>query len=84
MMVVFFLMVGLEIKREVIDGHLSTCPRRVFPGSTALGGMIGPALIFLVFNMGDGGNTKGWGTNSPFVRRSCVPDRTTITAKAKP
>jgi NhaA family Na+:H+ antiporter len=59
-MAVFFLMVGLEIKREVIDGQLSTWPRRVLPGSAALGGMIGPALVFLAFNMGDGGHPKGW------------------------
>lgn len=60
LMAVFFLMVGLEIKREVIDGQLSTWSRRVLPGSAALGGMIGPALIFLAFNMGDGGHPNGW------------------------
>ncbi|KKC34419.1 Na+/H+ antiporter NhaA [Devosia psychrophila] len=60
LMAVFFLMVGLEIKREVIDGQLSTWPRRVLPGTAALGGMIGPAVIFLAFNMGDGGYPKGW------------------------
>ena len=60
LMALFFLMVGLEIKREVVDGQLSTWPRRVLPGSAALGGMIGPALIFLVFNMGNAGHPKGW------------------------
>nr|WP_314257978.1 Na+/H+ antiporter NhaA [uncultured Devosia sp.] len=60
LMAVFFLMVGLEIKREVVDGQLSTWSRRVLPGSAALGGMIGPALVFLVFNMGDGGHPNGW------------------------
>jgi len=59
-MAIFFLMVGLEIKREVVDGQLSTWSRRILPGSAALGGMIGPALIFLAFNLGDGGHPKGW------------------------
>lgn len=60
LMAVFFLMVGLEIKREVVDGQLSTWSRRVLPGSAALGGMIGPALVFLAFNMGGGGHPEGW------------------------
>lgn len=60
LMAVFFLMVGLEIKREVVDGQLSTWSRRVLPGSAALGGMIGPALIFLAFNLGEGGHPNGW------------------------
>jgi len=60
LMAVFFLMVGLEIKREVVDGQLSTWPRRILPGSAALGGMIGPALVYLAFNLGDGGQPKGW------------------------
>ncbi|PWC15571.1 Na+/H+ antiporter NhaA [Brenneria roseae subsp. americana] len=60
LMVLFFLMVGLEIKREVLDGQLSSWSRRILPGSAALGGMIGPALIFLAFNIGDGGHPNGW------------------------
>lgn len=60
LMAVFFLMVGLEIKREVLDGQLSTWPRRVLPGSAALGGMIGPALVFLAFNLGPDGHPNGW------------------------
>jgi len=60
LMAAFFLMVGLEIKREVLDGQLSTWSRRILPGSAALGGMIGPALIFLAFNLGEGGHPKGW------------------------
>jgi len=54
----FFLLVGLEIKREVIDGQLSFWPRRILPGVAALGGMIVPALIFLAFNKGP--TAIGW------------------------
>jgi NhaA family Na+:H+ antiporter len=60
LMAVFFLMVGLEIKREVLDGQLSTWPRRVLPGFAALGGMIVPALVFLAFNSGEAGHPRGW------------------------
>jgi len=60
LMAVFFLMVGLEIKREVLDGQLSSWSRRVLPGSAALGGMIGPAIVFLAFNMGADGHPRGW------------------------
>jgi NhaA family Na+:H+ antiporter len=57
-MAVFFLLVGLEIKREVIDGQLSTWPRRILPGIAATGGMIVPALIYLAFNQGS--TAAGW------------------------
>jgi Na+:H+ antiporter, NhaA family len=60
LMAIFFLMVGLEIKRETLDGQLSTWPRRVLPGAAAAGGMLVPALIFLAFNRGDPGALRGW------------------------
>lgn len=60
LMAAFFLLVGLEIKREVLDGQLSTWSRRVLPGFAALGGMIVPAIIFLAFNIGEGGHPRGW------------------------
>jgi NhaA family Na+:H+ antiporter len=50
LMAVFFLLVGLEIKREALDGQISTWSRRALPGFAALGGMVVPALIFLAFN----------------------------------
>ena len=60
LMAAFFLMVGLEIKREVLDGELLTWPQRVLPGSAALGGMIVPALVYLAFNMSAAGHPRGW------------------------
>ncbi len=60
LMVVFFLLVGLEIKREMLVGQLSTWPRRMLPGIGALGGMIVPALIYVAFNRGDPAAMRGW------------------------
>ena len=60
LMAVFFLFVGLEIKREMLDGQLSTWSRRALPGIAALGGMVVPALIYLVFNLGGEGQPRGW------------------------
>lgn len=60
LMAVFFLMVGLEIKREVIDGQLSTWPRRILPGIAAAGGMIAPALIYVALNAGNAATLRGW------------------------
>ena len=60
LMAVFFLLVGLEIKREALDGQLSTWPRRVLPGLAAAGGMAVPALIYVAFNAGSAGTIRGW------------------------
>ncbi|MET0746869.1 MAG: Na+/H+ antiporter NhaA [Rhizobium sp.] len=60
LMALFFLLVGLEIKREVLEGQLSTWSRRVLPGVGALGGMLVPALIYLAFNGGTDGHPRGW------------------------
>ena len=60
LMALFFLLVGLEIKREVLDGQLSSWNRRILPGVAALGGMIVPALIFLAFNSADPATARGW------------------------
>ncbi len=59
LMVVFFLLVGLEIKREALDGRLRTWPDRVLPGLAALGGMAVPALVYLAFNVG-APTARGW------------------------
>ena len=60
LMAVFFLLVGLEIKREVVDGELSTWSRRVLPGIAALGGMVVPALIYIAVNLHTPANLRGW------------------------
>ena len=60
LMAVFFLLVGLEIKREVLDGQLSGWSRRILPGVAAAGGMIAPALIFAAFNLKDPATLRGW------------------------
>ncbi|MBL8590436.1 MAG: Na+/H+ antiporter NhaA [Methylobacteriaceae bacterium] len=60
LMAVFFLLVGLEIKREFLDGELATWPRRALPGLAALGGMIVPALIYLALTRPDPALMRGW------------------------
>ncbi len=60
LMALFFLLVGLEIKREILDGQLSTWGRRILPGVAAAGGMAVPALIFLAFNWNDPATVRGW------------------------
>jgi len=59
-MAVFFLLIGLEIKRKVLDGQFSTWSRRILPGVGALGGMAVPAAIFLAFNGSDPVAARGW------------------------
>ncbi|MCA0421393.1 MAG: Na+/H+ antiporter NhaA, partial [Proteobacteria bacterium] len=60
LMAVFFLLVGLEIKREMLDGQLSSWARRALPGFAALGGMIAPALVYVGFNLGSPDTLRGW------------------------
>ncbi|MBB2144422.1 Na+/H+ antiporter NhaA [Pedobacter sp. LMG 31464] len=60
LMAVFFLLVGLEIKRELIGGELSSVKKASLPVLAALGGMIVPALIYVAFNYGKTTAT-GWG-----------------------
>jgi len=60
LMAVFFLLVGLEIKREMLDGQLSTWPRRILPGIAALGGMIVPALVYLAITWSQPQLHHGW------------------------
>lgn len=60
LMALFFLMVGLEIKREMLDGQLSTWERRMLPGIAAAGGMAVPALIYVAFNFDNPAALRGW------------------------
>jgi len=60
LMAVFFLLVGLEIKREMLDGQLSTWPRRALPGIAAVGGMIVPAVIYVAVNWSTPETLRGW------------------------
>jgi len=60
LMAVFFLLIGLEVKREIIEGHLSTPAQIVLPGFAAVGGMLVPALVYLYFVGTDSAGTQGW------------------------
>jgi len=60
LMAVFFLLVGLEIKREMLDGQLASWSNRALPGIAAAGGMLVPALIYLAFNGGSADTARGW------------------------
>ena len=60
LMAVFFLLVGLEIKRELLAGELSSARQAALPIACAIGGMVVPALIYLIFNLG-GLGAHGWG-----------------------
>ena len=60
LMAVFFFVVGLEIKRELLHGELSSYRRAVLPAMAAVGGMATPALVYLAFNS-SGGTAVGWG-----------------------
>ena len=60
LMAIFFLFVGLEIKRELVDGRLSSWAQRRLPVVAAAAGMAVPAAIYLLFTRGDPALTNGW------------------------
>lgn len=60
LMAVFFLLVGLEVKREVLAGHLSSPAQIVLPGLAAVAGIVFPALIYVAFNSNDPIAISGW------------------------
>ena len=60
LMVLFFFVVGLEVKREVLIGELSSIRQAILPISAAIGGLIIPALCYFVFNS-SGDASRGWG-----------------------
>lgn len=59
-MAVFFLLVGMELKRELIEGHLSSIRQAVLPAIAATGGMLAPAAVYAVTNWGDPAAMRGW------------------------
>ncbi len=60
LMAVFFFLVGMEIKREVLEGELSTPSQIVLPGVAAVGGMALPAAFFVLINLDSPDNLQGW------------------------
>lgn len=60
LMAVFFFLVGLEIKREILSGELREPARLSLPAFAAVGGMAGPALIYVFWNWGDAAALRGW------------------------
>jgi NhaA family Na+:H+ antiporter len=60
-MAVFFFLVGMEIKREWIDGELATMRQVLLPAGAAVGGMVVPALVYAVINWNDAVALRGWG-----------------------
>ncbi len=60
LMAVFFFLVGMELKREVLAGHLSSLRQATLPAFAAVGGMLAPAIIYSVFNWTDSEAMKGW------------------------
>lgn len=60
LMAIFFLMIGLEVKHELVSGSLATRERAMFPLIAALGGMLAPGLIFAAFNHSDPLASNGW------------------------
>jgi len=60
LMAIFFLLIGLEVKREIIEGHLSTVSQVMLPGIAAVGGMLVPALFYIYFNQDQPLGMQGW------------------------
>ncbi|EEY44187.1 Na+/H+ antiporter NhaA [Vibrio mimicus] len=60
LMAVFFLLIGLEVKRELLEGALKSRETAIFPAIAAVGGMLAPALIYVIFNFNDPAAIQGW------------------------
>jgi NhaA family Na+:H+ antiporter len=60
LMAIFFFLVGLELKREIVEGELSDPRKLILPGVGAIGGMLVPALIYVWFNRDDAFALQGW------------------------
>ncbi|BFM10747.1 Na+/H+ antiporter NhaA [Simiduia litorea] len=60
LMAIFFLLIGLEVKRELVEGNLNSVSQMTLPGIAAIGGMLAPALVYCFFNWGDETAMRGW------------------------
>ncbi|MDQ7066222.1 MAG: Na+/H+ antiporter NhaA [candidate division KSB1 bacterium] len=60
LMTIFFLLIGLEVKREILEGHLSSIRQSALPVIGAVGGMAIPATVYILFNYGDPVAMNGW------------------------
>lgn len=60
LMAVFFFLIGLEVKRELLEGALKSKEMAIFPAIAAVGGMVAPALVYVLFNSGDPSAMQGW------------------------
>ncbi len=60
LMAIFFMLIGLEVKREILEGELSSRAQVVLPLIAAVGGMVVPALFYVLFNYNDEFAMKGW------------------------
>jgi len=60
LMAIFFFLIGLEVKREIMEGHLSSIQQVTLPAIGAFGGMVIPALVFISFNQGESFGMNGW------------------------
>lgn len=60
LMAIFFLLIGLEVKREFLEGQLSTPSQLALPGIAAIGGMAVPACLYILINNGDDAAMRGW------------------------
>ncbi|WGV99215.1 Na+/H+ antiporter NhaA [Vibrio sp. YMD68] len=60
LMAIFFLIIGLEVKRELVEGALKSKETAMFPAIAAVGGMLAPALVYVLFNYQDPEALAGW------------------------
>ncbi len=60
LMAIFFFIIGLELKREILEGELSSFDRMVLPAIAAIGGMVAPAIIYVLININNPENISGW------------------------
>ena len=68
LMVIFFVIIGFEIKQQVLEGQLNTLRSAALPAFAALGGMAVPAIVYASFNQGDAVGIRGWAVPTRRVR----------------